>query len=356
MGVLGCAQEYQVLIASKEGIQLGSLVPSQVTWTRVLDDFSECTIVVPVNPECCAVVADVHVWHHEIQLFRDGEYVWSGPIVNITGGRDQVTIVARDLMALLDKRIIHQQICFAIACGTAAADLSTIGAAIINDALVVDGHNYIIEATPTGITGERLYSPGENAMNVLQEAMRLGLDVTLLGRKFVLGASNGGAPFGRTATLTSLDFLGDLQFEEDGLGLATRAITLGDGFVGVATSPGSDVNGTDPYYGLLEYVSLDRSELNTQALANQGAAAIIAATYPAPTNLITPTNSQLSVNAPISISELVPGTITTIIAVDLCRPVQADMVLIEIEVIWDFEGEHVGVTYGSLGSQNSGEE
>lgn len=356
MGILGCAQEYSVLVASKEGIQLGQLIPSEVIWTRVLDDFSECTITVPVNPECCQIVADVHVWHHEVQLFRDGQYVWSGPIVNITGGRNLITITARDLMALLDKRIIHSEICFGIACGAAAADLTILGTAVIDNALQVDGHNYIVEGTLTGITGERLYSPGENAMNALQEAMRLGLDVTVLGRKFVLGASNGGAPFGRTATLTSDDFLGDLQFEEDGLGLATRAITLGDGFVGVAKSAGSDINGQDPYYGLLEYVSLDRSELNTQALANQGAAAIIAATYPAPTNLITPTNSQLSVNAPVSIAELVPGTITTIIAVDLCRPVQADMVLIELEVIWNAEGEHVGVTYGSLGSQNSGEQ
>lgn len=361
MGVLGCVEQYSILVASKEGIPLGELPVSQVEWSRVLDDFSEATVVVPLaDPTCCGILNQIQVWHHELQLFRDGVYVWSGPIVNVTGNRTTVTIIARDLFALLQKRIIHNQICFALACAPtppgSPADLATIATALINDALAVDGHGYTVDATLCGQIGERLYQPGENAFNALQETFRLGLDATCLGRKIVLGAANGGAPFGRSATLGCDDFLGDLAFEQDGLAAATRAITLGEGVVGVAVAPGADANGEHPYYGLLEYVSLDRQELNTQPLADQAAAAIITATFPPPTNLITPTGSQLSPNAPISISELVPGTLTTVVVDCLCRDVQADLVLLKLEVSWGPDGEVVQVTYGSIGSINSGEQ
>lgn len=361
MGVLGCCENYSILIASKEGLPLGELPVSECEFSRVLDDFSEATVVIPLaSTECCSILNQIHTWHHELQLFRDGVYVWSGPIVNIKGNRTSVTIVARDLFALIEKRIIHNQLCFALACAPtppgAPADLSVIATAIINDALIVDGHNYTIEAVDCGFIGERLYQPGENAFNALQEAFRLGLDGTVLGRKIILGAANGGAPYGRTAMLGCDDFLGDVSFEEDGLSTATRAITLGEGFVGVAVAPGSDINGEHPYYGLLEYVSLDRQELNTQALADQAAAAIITATFPPPNNLVTPSGSRLAPTAPISIQELVPGVLTPIVADCLCRPASAVLVLQKLEVSWGPDGEAVQVTYGSPGSVNSGEE
>jgi hypothetical protein len=360
MATLGCPSQYSILVASKEGIPLGELPVSSCNWGRVLDDFSQATVVVPIgDPACCDILNQINVWHHELQLFRDGAYVWSGPIVNIAGNRTSVTIVARDLFALIEKRIIHNQICFALACAPippgAPADLSVLATAIIDDALIVDGHNYEIEAVATGQIGERLYSPGESAWAALQEAFRLGLDATCLGRKIVLGASNGGAPFGRTADLFCEDFLGDLSFEQDGLGAATRAITLGTGVVGTAVAPGADVNGEHPYYGLLEYVSNDRQELNTQPLADQAAAAIIAGAFPPPVRLVTPSGSQLSPNAPISIQELVPGVRTRILADCLCRDVQEDLVLLNIEVSWTSEGEVVQVTYANPGAVNDGE-
>lgn len=363
LGTLGCAENYQILVASKEGIVLGDLTAGgnsadSVTWGRKLDDFSEATVVIPLNNECCEIISILHTWHCELQIFRDGAYVWSGPIVNIVGSRTQVTIKARDLMALLDKRSIHTEMCFAEACGGAASDLTILGTALINDALIVDGHNYLIQSELTGIIGERLYRIGDDntTLNSLQEAMQLGLDVTVLGRKFVLGAANGGAPFGTTNALTCDDFLTDLEFEEDGLSAATRALTLGNGFVGLAKAVNTDVNGEHPYYGLLEYISLNRGELNTQALADQGAQAVIASLFPPPTNLVTPNGAMLSATAPVTIAELVPGVYTPIILDCVCRPTAATMVLIEMSVSWTPSGEQVSVTYASLGSENSGEQ
>ncbi len=223
-GDLGCISQYNVLVVSKDGISLGELKASTVAWGRKIDDVSEATITVPIAGDgCCDIIGALRTWHYEIQIFREGQYVWSGPIVQITVGRETATVVARDLLALLNERIIHDPLCFSAACGTAPGDLTDLGIAVINNALIVDGHNYILETVPTGILGERLYSPGENALTALQEALKLGLDCTVLGRKIILGSSNGGAPFGRTGALTCDDFLGDLQVQEDGLSLATRA-------------------------------------------------------------------------------------------------------------------------------------
>lgn len=335
MSVLGCVENYTVQVVSKEGIALGQLQPAGIAWSRVLDGISEATISVAIaDPTCCAILGQIHAWHHEVQIFRDGEYVWSGPVIDISGDRDQTTIIARDLFALLDKRIIHNPICFSPDCGGSVADLTDIAKALINDAFAIDGHGYEFFSEPTGLLGERLYQPGETAWTVVQEAMALGLEMTCLGRRIIIGLANGQAPFGATAMLTCADFSGNLEVEEDGNGLATRAISIGNGFVGVATAPGTDINGEHPYYGLIEFVGPSQSELTTQALADAAAVKLISERFPPPLNLVLPTSSALSANAPISIHELVPGVLTNILADCVCNPLQASMVLTTLSVTW----------------------
>lgn len=350
MGLLGCPEGYTVIIASKNGVVLGSLDVSTVNWTRVVDDISDATITIPIkDAECCDIIGQIHTWHHEAQLYRDGDYVWSGPITDITGGRFSAVLICKDIGEVVANRIIHDELDF-----TVPADLTVIGTAIINNALIVDGHHYVIESQPTGIFGQRVYQPGESAWADVQEALGLGLDMTVLGRKIILGASNGGLPFGVTQTLVCDDFVGDLNTEEDGMSLATRVITVGNGFIGIAVAPGADANGVHPYYGLIEYVDTSQPNLSTQDQADAAAARILQARFPAPQILVVPAGSQLAPTAPISINELVPGAWTTIVADCLCRPLTATLVLLKVEVNWSSAGETVGVTYGSLYSINSG--
>lgn len=353
---LGCIQAYDALIISKEGITLGGLAVTSVEWTRRLDDVSEATVKVALVGRGCApcdVIAKIGVWHHHLVLFRDGELVWDGPIVGLNVSRTEAVITARDLFALMDKRLVHSDLCFASACGGAATDLTEIGAGLINDAFIVDGHNYTIQKfNQTGLLGERLYTPGEHSLDAFREALNLGLDATVLGRRIILGR----APFGSTALLTSEDFLVDLQFEVDGLATATKVITKGNGVIGVAKAAGSDINGVDPYFGLLEFEGNDRQELDTQALADAGAVSVLASHYPAPTTLVTPTGARLSPNAPVTIADLVPGVLIPVLANDLCLEVSGQYVLIQLDVTWDSEaGEAVQITLGTIGSVNSGE-
>lgn len=355
---LGCAVQYDAVVQSKEGILLGSFPISSVKWGRKLDDISEAVIEVPLSgADCtpCDLVRQLGVWHHELFIFRDGEYVWSGPIVQLNVTRTVATITARDLFALLDKRLIHDTLCFAQACGKAAIDLTDIGAAIIEDAFDLDGHNFTIEKfNQTGLLGERQNLPGEHALDAFTEWLNLGLDATVLGRKIILGA----VPFGQTATLTSADFLNDLEFEVDGLSTATFVLVKGKGLFGKAVALGADSFGVHPYYGLLEFEGNDRSELDTQALVDQGATAVLASHFPAPVTLVTPSGARLNPNAPVSIAELVPGVLIPVIATDLCLEVSGSYVLTELSVDWnvDTAEENVSITLGTAQSTNSGED
>ncbi len=138
------------------------------------------------------------------------------------------------------------------------------------------------------------------------------------------------------------------------MGLATRVITIGNGFVGIAVAPGADANGLHPYYGLIEYVGPSQSNLSSQAQADAAAARILQARFPAPQLLVVPAGSQLAPTAPIGINELVPGAWTTIVADCVCRPLTATLVLLKVEVDWASTGETVKVTYGSMNSINTG--
>lgn len=354
-GTLGCATTYSAFITTKDGLSLGELPMTSVTWGRTLDDISEATIEVPLSGkdcEPCDLIAQLHTWHHHLVIIRDGQPVWDGPVVLINVSRTVATITARDLFQLLAKRIIHEDHCFGVACGAAALELTEIAKILLADAFALDGHGYtVLVQNLTNLLGEWRPEIGRNAYEVFGEELKLGLDATWLGRRLVIGA----APFGRTSLLTSEDFLVDLEFEEDGLTAATRAITLGDGFVGIATSTGDDI-GDDPYYGLLEYEGTDRNELGTQDLADQAAAAILASLYPPPVSLITPAGAALSPNAPVTIQELVPGMLIPIIATDLCREVGGEYILIKLDVTWSEDsGESVQITAGTVASANSGE-
>lgn len=354
---LGCVSEYHALIQSKDGIGVGELPMSSVKFDRKLDSISEAEIEIPLaGPGCepCGLVSSLRPWHHELYLFRDNEFVWSGPITKIQIRRDSATVYAGDLFQLMDFRLVHNDMCFAQACGGAATELVDIGAALIDDAFVLDGHNYeIVKFNQTGLLGERLYLPGEHSLDVLGEALRLGLDATVLGRRIILGA----VPFGSTDALTDEDFVGDLEIEIDGLGMATRVITKGDGVVGLAVADGADANGVHPYYGLIESEGNDRGELGTQTLADQAAKAIVDSKFPPPVTLSTPTGARLAATAPVNMSDLVPGTLVPVISDQLCTPVSGEYILIEVTVEWDQDTneEQVSITLGSVTSANSGE-
>lgn len=338
-GPLGCAENYDVVVHDRFGRRpYGSFEDVvSLTWSRVLDDTSEAEVVITTGePECCELLSMVYPWCNDLSIFRDGELVWQGPIMSLDPvNRDQAIIKARDITAWLDVRVIHNLIDFT-ATGMGAADLVTIARALVVDALQPDDPNVIPLLTTTplaGITGERRYEPNsEYAGAELRELARTGIDFTAIGHRLILA---GELPFGRTFALSDEDFTGDLNVIVDGLAYVTRAIVQGEGVLATSGGVGD--------CGLVERL-IKEEAIKDQASAQAEADSTVSAGDPVPVYLEVPDGSGLDPNAPVSISELVPGVVVPVTSAQTCRTVAADLRLRKLEVTFDEAGERVAVT------------
>jgi len=113
---IGRPYEYSVIVTARDLRTYGTeLRWSQITWSRVLDEISEATVVVPdrfFGPNCLIELGGSLIpWRFGIRIERNGELVWSGPIVNISRpvrdgvGQDYIAITAQDKMTWMRKRL-----------------------------------------------------------------------------------------------------------------------------------------------------------------------------------------------------------------------------------------------------------
>lgn len=400
-GTLGCATTYQVLLIEEivgmntltgqasYGRALGPLDDfSELTWDRRLDDISEATITIPTNADCCSsLLTDVHVWHHGLAIYRDGVEVWDGPITRIETSRTQITLVASDVMALMKKRLLPRDICFSAdtnVCGGAGFTGLSFGAArspefvattLINEGLSIDGHGAFVTLLSEGpeLFEASYFQFGGPIYDLVQKLASDFINWTVLGRRIVIsrGGLFDGTQFARTPLLMCEDFVNDtFTTIEDGFATLTQDCQISDPVVtnGAVPTPAADVgcaqvftipNVADAYYGLLEGVQDGNRALAVGGGADPGAVLTAAAqnvldgSYPPPVAL-SAENLQLSPNAPVTMAELVPGTIVPVIANCLCRPLAQDFVLAKVTVTFNLDGERVEPTLITAGTDNAG--
>jgi len=102
---------YRVFAYDQGGQRLrGEITPlATLTWNRVRDDISTCTLRTSgFGEDCCALLSELRCWNHEIVVFRDGERVWEGPITRIGDETDTLEIEARDPMVYVYRSIMRQ--------------------------------------------------------------------------------------------------------------------------------------------------------------------------------------------------------------------------------------------------------
>lgn len=396
MGTLGCASEY-VVIAIEEIVNMNVLTGqaqfgrpvgelsgfSQLVWDRRLDDTSEAVLTIPTNADCCTsgFLNDLHSWHHGIAIYRNGELVWDGPIIRIEATRTEATITAHDISALLSKRLLPRDLCFSndpLVCTAGSGGVvlgphspEFVATALVQEALAIDGHGGFVSAD---LTRPELYEGsykryGGPVFDLLQKLASEFVNWTVLGRRFVI-AHGGvrdaeGTGFARTALLTCDDFINDtFKVIEDGLATLTQDVQILAPVVTNGTEESSIGIGqifavgnvADAYYGLLQGIQQGNENLNIGGSAGQALAAaavnIVRGAYPPPI-VLSADGLRLSPNAPVTISELVPGTFIPVLADCLCRPVQQEFVLSKLQVTWNTEGEVVEPTFISIGSDNA---
>jgi hypothetical protein len=339
VGPLGCADDYQVAIYDREGeAQRGEVEPSEVTWTRVLDDTSEAQVTVPyAGIDCCQLLGDTRTWCNTLVISRDGDRVWEGPITRISYTDEETVISARDVSQWLFRRKIRELLAFT----APQQDLAYIAEALIQHGLAPDDPNVLpyLHVLPSGIVGARSYAADSGyVLDALRELGRTGVDWTALGRRIII---SGEQPLGRLATLSDEDFLGQLTIVEDGLAAATDATVIGKGVRGHAGGMGA--------CGLLEVLVTEEEILDTSS-AQAEAQAIVNAGYPSPIYLEVPDGVQLASDAPVSISDLIPGVVIPVASERTCRTVAADLRLLKVTASFTADaGERVGVSLAPAG-------
>jgi hypothetical protein len=216
-------------------------VLTEVEWHCILDDTSTARIVVNPDGDCCERLGNVRSWRHRLIVYRDGQYVWDGPILQVEWSLGKVEIFAADIMAWLDRRVIHQDMAFT------DADLSSIARWLIEDGFAPDDPGNTVQVIgKAGVTGSRQYikDVGQTGEH-LRDLAEVGIDYTAIGKTILLLPETHKQSVGR---LSDADFPEGLIVAEDGTALATRWVVAGDDDGDVLGSAG----GSHEYYGLLE--------------------------------------------------------------------------------------------------------
>lgn len=99
---LGCATAYHAAIHERGGgrkmFDLDRLTAG--SWQRRLSDVSQGQVTVAkgqAGAACCAGLAVVEPWLHELSLYRDSALVWQGPVTRTIEDADLFAIEARDM-------------------------------------------------------------------------------------------------------------------------------------------------------------------------------------------------------------------------------------------------------------------
>ncbi|WP_433379507.1 hypothetical protein [Streptosporangium sp. CA-115845] len=340
MGPLGCPETYTVAIGDRTGgREYGTIEPSALDWSRVLDDTSDASVTVPYRgEECCELLGKTRTWCNSLIFYRDQQRVWEGPITRIAHRGEDTVLGARDVTQWLFRRKIRQLLDYT---GTNKADLAVIARLLVEHGFAPDDPNVLayLWVSSSQIVGERKYAAnGGYVLDHLRELARTGVDFTVLGRRIIL---TGEGPLGRVAGLTDEHFVGPLTVIEDGLAAVTHATVIGKGIM--ASSGG--VGGC----GLLEYLATEE-EIQDVPSAQAEAHALVAAGEPAPVFLEVPDDSQLAPEAPVGIADLIPGVVVPVTSTATCRTVAADLRLLRVRVTYtETDGEKVGVTLAPLG-------
>lgn len=340
-------------------------------WERTIDDFSEARIRFQPQKgdDCCGALvpkwdtegnliqSGVWPWSHEIIIYRDGEAVWSGPIfsfdetVSASETTDFIQINARDHLAWLDRRVIHNTLTFG---GDTPHDLVRIGRAIIADAFSIDDLGIVIlDAPDSGRKGYRTTRAHEaRSGDELREVARGGIDFTCIGRQIIVKGVRRD-PSEAVPELRNRDFQAGMEIRIVGAEAATKGYAVGQPPqdpaqptpLGEAVAPGVPADGVDPFFGLIEALT-NSGETTSDEFLGWMATELVDENMPPPRTLSVPEGSMLSPDANVSIHELIPSRHFKLTIKGTCSSLTQYMRLSHMEASWEpHTPERVGVTF-----------
>jgi hypothetical protein len=319
MAVAGCGTHSAVILDRGGATVATAEILTEVEWNRVLDGISTARAVIQPDGDCCNRLGRIGSWRNRLVIFRDEQYVWDGPITDISWSLGQVEINAEDVLAWLDDRVPHASRTFT------NVDLMEPAVWLIEDGFAPDDPGHTVEVIgKAGITGTRSYSAGIGQTgDHLRQLAEAGIDFTAIGSKILLLPETHMASVGR---LSDADLPEGLEVSEDGKSLVTRWIVAGSEESGVVGSDG----GTDPYYGLHERY-IEMSEITDVTSAVQAAKARRRSTSAVPVFVDT---QQVTISplAAINVPSLVPGWCLDVTSASTCRQVSQRLKITGVKV------------------------
>lgn len=297
---LGCG-DYRVLILERGGETIVDELPwSTVNYGRVLDDMSAGTVTIGEvgmgDDRCCATLADLEAWRHEVAIYRDDEQVWVGPVIDVDYSTSTTTISARDLFAWFEMRILLEDRSFS------DADLAYIFDNLATYALGRDNSpNIIVSTHETGITAQRtmLGTEARRIADEMRELGRTGLDFTAYNRLLLCGGIEIALPEVLNVWESAIK---RATVTRRGSEAATEVIVTGQAFNEVGDPLIAVVGDVSPIYGLLQAHFAEGAIEDGESLSQQARGRLDM--YQVPPLYA---NVVFSDDAPFGMSDLIPG-------------------------------------------------
>lgn len=285
---------------------------SRLAGDRRQRDVSQLTVQVPRTSGCCAAVSALSLWRHDIEVHRDGELEWAGPLVGRrrTTTGDNVTLQAVDRLGWSRVRRLRTT-------RSLTGEPCHLLLRVLADSLGLDEDP--VELVPrlidTGLVRDLAWTSqdgrfGWDLIRVLADSV---LDLTVVGTTLHAGLTTVGVE--PVARIRQRDLSAELEIVEDGwatgTNVAARGETLG---VWPPEVGGIPVNRT---IGLVDAV-IDRTDLTTASTLTTAAREAWQQRSSARVAISPDSSGQLLPGAKVDFSQLIPGSRFIIEAEDDC--------------------------------------
>lgn len=335
LGVLGDGGDgHTIVVVDKNGtpvLDIGCRDISSLKWTRELSQVSQ--LVITAGPLEDDVVANVDPWVHRVDVYRDGEHVWSGPVLDVDSDGDESTIIAVDPASFASRTRTQ------VTKSWVATDPALIAAEIF--ATVYQWHG--VPGDPAVFASSVAYDytstkDAQRADQAISDLVKLGADWTIFRGRPVTMATVRTAELVSPTILADCHFAARLRVRKAGSRLMTDVMVKGKNYSHTSTNTVG---------GLRLQAIVNLNDLFGAANIRRAADQLAQRRSANQLQVIVPGGATLSPDTPVGINELMPGVIFPIYT-SLAGGVMVERKLEKLEVTVDASGERVAATFGPV--------
>jgi hypothetical protein len=358
---------------------VGELPVDSGSFNRGVDTITSASVTMGLTSGCCDVLSKINPLRHELEIFRDSDMVWCGPIRDVTVDEEAGTasLAANDLAYWFNLRafrhtmqpegidlayIFEGYANYALGrglpewgkffegdppTGRVLASGEVRPARPADPPLYADDFGLALHVFPCGVTGERTVYKGDLKVvwSELEELAQTGVDFTVINREMLIGGievtdDGSGDPIVLPGRLTDDLFDTPMRLRRTGEGMATEVLTRANGFKSRVGGPADD--GVEITRVLDEYSIEDQASADAAALSyyERGKDPLV----------YVEGSGAMSPSAPVQFQQLVPGMRVRVLFEGAgCMTFGGGMRLDGVAVSWDEQGEKVTPTLQPLG-------